>query len=36
MGKHSVWIIAGIAFVAGFYWGQQQAAAGNTGLSNIL
>jgi len=35
MGKH-VWIVAAVAFVAGFYWGQQQSAAGNTGLSSII
>jgi hypothetical protein len=35
MGKH-VWIIAGVAFVAGFFWGQSQAANGNTGFSAII
>jgi hypothetical protein len=36
MGKHSLWIIAGVAFVAGFYWGQTQYAAGNVGLSSLV
>ena len=31
MAKHH-WIAIGIALVAGYYFGQQQAAAGNTGL----
>lgn len=35
MSKHA-WIIAGVAFVAGFLWGQQQAANGNTGLSSLV
>lgn len=34
--KSKVWIIAGVAFVAGFLWGQQQAAAGSTGLSSLF
>jgi hypothetical protein len=35
MNKHAL-IIAGVAFVAGFLWGQSQAASGNTGLTAII
>jgi len=33
---HHTLIFVGIAFVAGFLWGQQQAAAGNTGFAAII
>ena len=36
MGKHHLLIIGAVAFVAGFLWGQQQAASGNTGISAII
>jgi hypothetical protein len=35
MNKHTLIFVAA-AFVAGFFWGQTQAAAGNTGLSAII
>ncbi len=34
--SHHMLIFVGVAFVAGFLWGQQQAAAGNTGFSAII
>lgn len=34
--NHKLLLFVGAAFVAGFLWGQQQAAAGNTGLSSII
>lgn len=33
-GKH--WAFLAVAFVAGFYWGQTQAANGNTGFSALV
>lgn len=35
MNKHML-LIAAAAFIGGFLWGQQQAAAGNTGISAII
>ncbi len=33
---HHTLIFVGVAFVAGILWGQQQAAAGNTGIAAII
>lgn len=35
MNKHML-IIAAVAFVGGFLWGQQQAQSGNLGISAII
>lgn len=35
MHKHTL-IFVGVAFVAGFLWGQSQAASGQTGLAAII